>query len=76
MLRDDLHGIHVSKDSREAKIGDVCMARVVHKDVLLTECYCSGGRRIGTTYPFQISMKHVARVEVLEARSNIRKLVT
>ena len=76
ILRDDLHGIHVSKDGSEAEIGDACMARVVHKDVLLTECYCGGERRFRTTYPFQISVKHVARVEILEARSNVRKLVT
>jgi len=76
MLRGAPHGIYVPSDRSETKIGDPCIAVVVHKDVLLTECYCDGERRFRTTYSSQISMNHVARVEVLEARSNVRQLVT
>jgi len=76
MVRDDLREIHAPGNSSEAKVGDACMTRVVHKDVLLTERYWDGEMRIGTTYPFQISVNHVARVEILEARNNVRRLVT
>ena len=59
-----------------AKIGDAWITVVVHKDILLTERYYGGEKGFRTTYSFQISVNHVARVEVLEAHSNSRRLVT
>jgi len=52
------------------------MTGVVHEDVLLTDGYYGGETEFRTMHFFRISMNHVAGVEVLEARNELRRLVT
>ena len=68
-----LNGIRVVSEHGKAKIRDVCMTRVVHKDVLLAGRQYSSETRFRTvTYSLEVTMDHIARVEVAEADSDIR----
>jgi len=70
-------GIQISSDSGNAKIRDACMTRVVHKDVRLAKCqHGSEMRSRTTTYPPEVPMNYIAGVEVAEALSDVRQLVT
>lgn len=59
------YGIQVSSDCSEAKICDARDAGVVHKDVRLLKCKY-GGDTISrtTTYPLEVSVNHIAGMEV------------
>jgi hypothetical protein len=66
------HGIQVLSNRSEAKICDVHVSDVVHKDVWLAECQYSGETIFGiTTYTLEVPVDDIAGVEVVEAPSDI-----
>ena len=64
-------GIQVFSDHGEAKIHKTCVARSIHEDVLLDTGHYDEIRIGTTTYPFEVCVNHIARVEVTEAVCNV-----
>ena len=65
------YGVLILSDHSKTEIRDLCTTGGIHKDVRLAEC--QGGRTIfGTiTYSLEISMNHVAGVEIVKAIDDI-----
>ena len=67
------HGIRVLSDRGKTKIGNLCVAGIIHKDIGLdTSQY--GGKKgpVSIAYSFEISMNYVAGVKEMETLSNVR----
>jgi hypothetical protein len=67
------HGILVVSDCGKTEIRDPCTTSGIDKDVWLGTCQYGGETRFRTiTHSLEISMDRIARVEVVEAFSDIR----
>ena len=65
-------GVQVFSDRSETKVRDACITGVVYKDVRLAGCHY--GRETSfraTTYSLEISVDHIAGVEVVEAARDV-----
>jgi hypothetical protein len=72
LIRDTLYGVQISSDRSEAKVREMCMTAVVHKDVWLDVCQCGGKTRFRTTtYSLEVPMNNIAGVEIAEALSDV-----
>ena len=70
------HGIQVQSHRSEPEIRDTRITGVVHEDVWLDMCQRGGKTGVKTiTYPFEVPVNHVARVEVAEALGNVGQLI-
>ena len=80
MARRVLYGMRVLSDNSDAKIREQCMRAIVnnvHKHIYLVGCKSSCETRFRiTTYSLEISMDHIARMEIIEALCNLRQLGT
>ena len=74
LIRDALYGIQVLGDCGEAKIRDDGVTGVVYENVWLAGCQCGGERVRTSTHSLEVSVNHIAVVEVGEATSDIRYL--
>ena len=73
LIQGALFGIHVGSDHGQTKVHDPCVALGIHKDICLIRCQYSDGTRFRTvTYSLEVTMDHIARVEVVDAISDIR----
>ena len=74
LIRDALDGIQVLGDCSKAKIRDDGVTGVVYEDVWLARCQCGGERVRTSTHSLEVSVNHIAVVEVGETTSDIRYL--
>ena len=64
--------IHVDSDCSQTKIHDPRMAVGIYEDIRLIGCQYSDGARFRTvTYALEVTMNHIARVEIAEGISDI-----
>ena len=69
-------GTNSRGDRCKTKIRDPRMAGSIHEDVWLDARQCSGKTGVKLTkYPLEVSVNHIARVEVTEALGDVRRLV-
>ena len=71
LMRGAPDGIQVLSDCGKAEICDQRITGVVHKDVWLTRCQYGGKGRHRTTYSLEVTMDHVAGMEVAEASGDV-----